>query len=225
VALSDVGGGNASSLLSGFNYVFSVPNGRLVVNALEQVTNLEVISSPALTVLDNETASLKVGDQVPIATRSARTVTTPDAPVVNDIEMKDTGIILSVTPRVNSSGMVMLDISQEVSDVVTTATSNIDSPTIRQRKVNSSVAVQSGAEIILGGLISTNRQKGSQGVPLLKDIPILGAAFTSDASKEQRRTELMIIIRPTVIANRLDVARVTEEIKAGMVGISQSLRR
>jgi general secretion pathway protein D len=225
VALSDVGGGGPSSLLSGFNYVFSVPNGRLVVNALEQVTNLEVISSPALTVLDNETASLKVGDQVPIATRSARTVTTPDAPVVNDIEMKDTGIILSVTPRVNSSGMVMLDISQEVSDVVATATSNIDSPTIRQRKVNSSVAVQSGAEIILGGLISTNRQKGSQGVPVLKDIPILGAAFTSDATKEQRRTELMIIIRPTVIANRLDVARVTEEIKAGMVGISQSLGR
>ena len=71
---------------------------------------------------------------MPIATRSARTVTTPDAPIVNDIELKDTGIILSVTPRVNSSGLVMLDISQEVSDVVATATSNIDSPTIRQRK-------------------------------------------------------------------------------------------
>lgn len=225
VALSGTGGGANSPLSPGFNYVFSIPNGRLVVNALEQVTNLEVISSPALTVLDNETATLKVGDQVPIATRSARTVTTPDAPIVNDIEMKDTGIILSVTPRVNSSGMVMLDISQEVSDVVPTATSSIDSPTIRQRKVHSSVAVQSGAEIILGGLISTNRQKGSQGVPVLKDIPLLGAAFTSDAAKEQRRTELMIIIRPTVIANRLDTARVTEEIKAGMAGVARALRQ
>ncbi len=223
IALSGIGGNANSPLSPGFNYVFSVPNGRLVVNALEQVTNLEVISSPALTVLDNETATLKVGDQVPIATRSARTVTTPDAPIVNDIEMKDTGIILSVTPRVNSSGLVMLDISQEVSDVVPTATSTIDSPTIRQRKINSSVAVQSGAEIILGGLISTSRQKGSQGVPILKDIPLLGAAFTSDASKEQHRTELMIIIRPTVIANRLDTARVTEEIKAGMAGVSRAL--
>jgi len=223
VSLNGFGGDAGSPLSAGFNYVFSVPNGRLVVNALEQVTNLEVISSPALTVLDNETATLKVGDQVPIATRSARTVTTPDAPVVNDIEMKDTGIILSVTPRVNSSGLVMLDISQEVSDVVPTATSNIDSPTIRQRKVRSSVAVQSGSEIILGGLISTNRQKGSQGVPVLKDIPLLGAAFTNDASKEQHRTELMIIIRPTVIANRLDAARVTEEIKAGMAGISRAM--
>ena len=223
ISLNGIGGGANSPLAPGFNYVFSIPNGRVVVNALEQVTNLEVISSPALTVLDNETATLKVGDQVPIATRSARTVTTPDAPIVNDIEMKDTGIILSVTPRVNSSGLVMLDISQEVSDVVPTATSSIDSPTIRQRKVHSSVAVQSGAEIILGGLISTNRQKGNQGVPVLKDIPLLGAAFTSDASKEQRRTELMIIIRPTVIANRLDTARVTEEIKAGMAGVSRAL--
>ncbi|WP_246728582.1 type II secretion system secretin GspD [Microvirga terricola] len=225
ISLNDAGAKPGSQLLAGFNYVFSVPNGELVVNALEQVTNLEVISSPALTVLDNETATLKVGDQVPIATRSARTVTTPDAPIVNDIEMKDTGIILSVTPRVNSSGLVMLDISQEVSDVVPTASSSIDSPTIRQRKINSSVAVQSGSEIILGGLISSNRQQGSQGIPLLKDIPLLGAAFTNNAAQEQRRTELLIIIRPTVIANRMDVTRVTEEIKAGMAGISKALAR
>jgi general secretion pathway protein D len=217
--------GNASRSLVGFNYAFTVPNGQVVVNALEQVTNVEVISSPALTVLDNETATLKVGDQVPVATRSAKSVTNPDAPVVNDIEMKDTGIILSVTPRVNASGIVMLDISQEVSDVVPTATSNLDSPTIRQRKVQSSVAAHSGAEIILGGLISTSRQQGKQGVPGLKDIPILGAVFTSDASKEQRRTELLIIIRPTVIASRIDVERVTEEIKAGMAGISRALRQ
>ncbi len=148
---------------AGFNYVFNVPQGRLVVNALEKVTDVEVISSPALTVLDNETATLKVGDQVPIATRSARSITNPDAPIVNDIDLKDTGIILSVTPRVNSSGLVMLDISQEVSDVVATSTSTIDSPTIRLRKINSSVAVQSGAEIVLGGLISTNRHNRQVG--------------------------------------------------------------
>ena len=136
--------------------------------------------------------------------------------------MKDTGIILTVTPRVNASGLVMLDISQEVSDVVPTSTSAIDSPTIRQRKINSSVAVQSGAEIVLGGLISSNRQVGKDGVPLLKDIPILGAAFTSNAVRERRKTELLVIIRPTVIANRLDLFRVTEEIKAGMTGIRRA---
>jgi general secretion pathway protein D len=209
----------------GFNYVFNMPQGRLVVNALEKVTDVEIISSPALTVLDNETASLKVGDQVPVATRSARSVVSPEAPVVNDIELKDTGIILTVTPRVNASGLVMLDISQEVSDVVPTSTSRIDSPTIRQRKINSSVAVQSGAEVVLGGLIASQRQVGKAGVPILKDIPVLGAAFTSDALREQRKTELLIIIRPTVIANRIDLNNVTQEIKAGMTGIARAMRR
>ena len=223
--LSLTDGAGQVAPLPGLSYVFSVPQGRIVVDALEKVTDVEVISSPALTVLDNETANLKVGDQVPIATRSARSVTNPEAPIVNDIELKDTGIILSVTPRVNSSGLVMLDISQEVSDVTPTSTSNIDSPTIRQRKINSSVAVQSGQEIVLGGLISTSNQSGKDGVPLLKDIPILGAAFTSRGGYERRRTELLIIIRPTVIANRVDVQRVTDEIKANMAGIGRALGR
>jgi general secretion pathway protein D len=218
----DDGTPNAGANLPGFNYVFNVPQGRLVVNALEKVTNLEVISSPALTVLDNETATLKVGDQVPIATRSARSVTNPDAPLVNEVELKDTGIILTVTPRVNASGLVMLDISQEVSDVVPTSTSAIDSPTIRQRKINSSVAVQSGAEIVLGGLISSSKQVGKDGVPGLKNIPILGAVFTSNAVNDQGRTELLVIIRPTVIANRVDLMRITEEIKAGMTGFARN---
>lgn len=209
-----------SQVSNGFNYVFSVGLGRIVLNALESVTNLEVISSPALTVLDNQTATLKVGDQVPVATRSARSVVNPEAPIVNDIELKDTGIILSVTPRVNASGLVMLDISQEASDVVATRTSNIDSPTIRQRKVNSSIAAQSGSEIVLGGLISARREEINEGVPVLKSIPLLGKAFTSSAGGNEGRTELLIIIRPTVIASRIDVHNVTQEIKARMQGVS-----
>jgi general secretion pathway protein D len=109
-----------------------------------------------------------------------------------------------------------------VSDVVPTSTSSIDSPTIRQRKINSSVAVQSGAEIVLGGLISSNKQVGKDGVPVLKDIPIIGAAFTSNAVRDRRKTELLVIIRPTVIANRIDLFRVTEEIKSGMTGIRRA---
>lgn len=222
VSLTD-GSSSSSGNREGFNYTFKVGSGRVVLNALESVTDIEVISSPALTVLDNQTANLKVGDQVPVATRSARSVVNPDAPVVNDIEMKDTGIILSVTPRVNSSGLVMLDVSQEASSVVQTDTSAIDSPTIRQRKVNSSIAAQSGSEIVLGGLISTQRTKSKSGVPILKDIPLLGNAFTNNALNEQARTELLIIIRPTVIGSRLDVHNVTQEIKARMQGVSGAL--
>jgi general secretion pathway protein D len=214
--------GGTGPIYPGFNYIFQVPKARVVLSALESMTKLEVISSPALTVLDNQTATLKVGDQVPIATRSAQSVTNPDAPVVNDIQLKDTGIILSVTPRVNAGGLVQLDISQEVSDVVQTTSSSIDSPTIRQRSVNSSVAVHSGTEIILGGLISRRREVGRSGLPVLKDIPLLGEAFTSNASRGNDRNELLIIIRPVVMANQTDVSAVTQEIKARMHGLPTS---
>lgn len=194
------------------------------MNALSSVTDVEVISSPALTVLDNQTATLKVGDQVPIATRSARSVIDPDSPIVNDIELKETGLILSVTPRVNAGGLVQLDISQEASDVVATTTSGIDSPTIRQRKINSSIAVQSGTEIVLGGLISSRKERSRSGVPFLKDIPVVGEAFTSNRVKDNGRTELLIIIRPIVMANKPDVVAVTQEIKSRMRGIAAGLQ-
>ncbi|PZQ11886.1 MAG: type II secretion system protein GspD [Ancylobacter novellus] len=222
--LTDANNGSLGPTYPGFNYIFQVPKARIVLNALESMTRLEVISSPALTVLDNQTATLKVGDQVPIATRSAQSTTNPDAPIVNDIELKDTGVILSVTPRVNAGGLVQLDISQEVSDVVETTTSSINSPTIRQRSVNSSVAVQSGTEIILGGLISRRSETGRSGLPLLKDIPVLGEAFTSNATRGQARNELLIIIRPVVMSNQTDVLAVTQEIKARMQGLPAPAR-
>ena len=225
IGLSDLSNGGVTSSYPGVSYTFAVPNAKVVINALEQVTDVDVVSSPALTVLDNQTATLKVGDQVPIATRSARSVTNPDAPIVNDIELKDTGIILSVTPRVNASGLVQLDISQEVSDVVATTTSDIDSPTIRQRKIDTSVAVASGAEIILGGMIGTSREKGNSGVPFLKDIPLLGYAFKSANSDLRGRTELLIILRPTVMGSRSDVEAVTQAVRAGMQGADAAIGR
>jgi general secretion pathway protein D len=224
-SLTDSPVGSQSSVYPGFNYTFSAGNARLVVHALERITDIEIVSSPALTVLDNQAATLKIGDQVPVATRSARSVTNPDAPIVNDIEMKDTGIILSVTPRVNASGLVMLDISQEASDVVPTTSSTIDSPTIRQRKINSSVAVQSGHDVILGGIISRKREKTKQGVPGLMHLPIVGGAFTSLATRDKERTELMIIIRPTVVNSRQDLQILTEEIKSRMAASRAALYR
>ncbi len=155
---------------------------------------------------------------MPIATRSARGVENPNSPIVSEIQLKDTGIILNVKPRVNASGLVQLDISQEISDVVETTTSSIDSPTIRQRAITSNVVVQSGTEIVLGGLISSRREKSKSGVPILKDIPVLGEAFTSDAVNTSGRTELLIIIRPVVLKSTMDVNAVTSEIKARMLG-------
>lgn len=217
--------GAVSSAFPGFNYSFGIPQAQVVLSALEQITDVEIISSPALTVLDNQTAKLQVGDQVPIATRSSQSTVSADAPVVNDIELKDTGVILSVTPRVNASGLVVLDITQEVSDVVPTTTSNLNSPTIRQRRVNSSVAVTSGHEIVLGGLIGVSRNKSGSGIPALMDVPVVGNLFKSQASRAAGRTELIVILRPTVMGTNLDIENVTAEIKQRMSGVRAAVYR
>ena len=206
-------GSSATDATGGFTYTFGVPSAKVALQALESVTKVEITAAPALTVLDNQTALLKVGDQVPIQTRSSQSVATADAPVVSDITLKDTGIILKVTPRINASGLVLLDIDQEDSDVVPTTTSNINSPTIRQRQVNSSVAVQSGAEIVLGGIITQQKERSQAGLPGLNNIPILGPALATSAQDSDSRTELLIILRPTIMANQEEVAAVTSEIK------------
>ncbi len=182
------------------------------LNALEGLTKVNVISSPKLLVINNQTASLQVGDEVPVSSASAVGIENPNAPIVNQIEYRDTGVILKVTPRVNSGGLVLLDISQEVSDVATTDTSNIDSPTISTRRIASSIAVADNQTIALGGLIRAVRTKGNSGIPLLSRIPFLGALFGTKTNNE-RRTELLVLLRPRVIRNQDEGQAITDELK------------
>ena len=119
-AFSTLTSGAVSSIFPGFNYVLNATSAKVVLSALTQITQVKVVSSPELLVLDNGTAHLEVGDQVPIVTQSAVSVISPGAPVVNSVDYRDTGVILNITPRVSSSGLVLLDIDQEVSDVVKT---------------------------------------------------------------------------------------------------------
>jgi general secretion pathway protein D len=204
----------------GFSLLFDSNDVRAVLNALTDVTDVNVISSPQLMVLDNQSAVLNVGDQVPIAVQSAVSVTDPDAPVVSSIEYRDTGVTLEITPRVNANGLVVLDIVQEVSDAVTTDTSKLDSPTIQQRRVESTVAVQSGEAVALGGLIRDRRTDNITGIPLLSDIPILGNLFKTTAN-DVFRTELLIIITPRVVRNVEEAQKVTEELRARMTGLRE----
>lgn len=196
----------------GFNFVVDTSDVRAVLSALTEITEVRVISSPQLMVLDNQSARLQVGDQVPIATRASTSVIDDEAPIVNDIELRDTGVILEVTPRVNASGLVTVDVVQEVSEVTQTTTSDIDSPTIEQRRVESTVAVQSGNTIALGGLIRDRTEDSTSGVPLLSDIPILGNLFKSNAELS-RRTELLVLITPRVVRNATEAKEVTEELR------------
>ncbi|MDT8343343.1 MAG: type II secretion system secretin GspD [Thermohalobaculum sp.] len=217
-SFSDSLAGLVAPTFPGFNLFLSTSNVRAVLSALDEVTDVEVVSTPSMMVLDNQTARLQVGDQVPVATQSAVDVTDPTAPIVNSIEFRDTGVILEVTPRVNASGLVVIDIRQEVSDVANTTSSTIDSPTIQQRAFSSTVAIESGQSIMLGGLIRDRRESGRAGIPLLSDIPILGA-LASTTAKEQDRTELIVILKPTVIRSTADAIAVTQEMQRKLTGI------
>jgi general secretion pathway protein D len=201
--------------LTGFSWTHYTQDVRTALNALSSLTKVKIVSSPNLMVINNQKATLQVGDQVPIVTQTATNTQSNASAIVNAVELKDTGIILSVTPRINSSGRVMLDIEQEVSNVVQTTTSGIDSPTIQQRKINTRVVVNDGESIALGGLIQEKNGQTQSKLPLLGDVPLLGNAFKSKRDTLSR-TELVIFIRPRVVRN-LDEARlVTDEFRAKM---------
>jgi general secretion pathway protein D len=197
----------------GLSLLFSQGNNiQVVLDLLNSLSKVKVISAPQVMVVNNRTASIEVGDQVPIATSTAVGVITANAPVVNTIQLLDTGIILKVTPRVGSGGLVLLDINQEVSSVVPTTSSTINSPTIQQRKINSSIAVQDGQTLMIGGLISDTRTKTRTGIPYLMDLPYVGPLF-SLRNDQLDRTELIVLITPRVVHNEHEAEEVTDELR------------
>ncbi len=207
---SDANNGAVAPSFPGFNFAFQVPQAELVISALESHTNVRIVSTPQLTVVDRETATIQVGDQVPIITKSVQDASSGRPVIANDVTFRDTGVILKVTPQIRSSGEVLLDIAQEVSRVVPTTSSQIDSPTISQRKVESTVLVPDGTAIVLAGLMSSNGEESQGGLPGTKGT-LLESIF---GSKKQAvsRTELIIIIRPKIIRDRSDLRDVAAEV-------------
>ncbi|MDO9712296.1 type II secretion system secretin GspD [Paracraurococcus lichenis] len=186
------------------------------INLLQQLTQVRVLSSPQLLVLDNEPARLQVGSLVPFLTQSAQSTLSAGAPLVNSVDYRETGVILEVVPRVSSGGMVTLDIAQEVSDVDPNApATGISSPTFLQRAVRSRVVVQDGQTIGLAGLIRDNDSRGNQGLPFLKDIPVLGALLGSQ-NNSRARTELLVLITPRVVQDQRDARALTEDLREGL---------
>jgi general secretion pathway protein D len=207
--------GGVAAAFPGFNYAINAANIATTLSALNALTHVNVISTPSLMVLDNKTARLQIGDQVPITTQTAVSTVTANTAIVNSITMQDTGVILSVTPRINESGRVQLEIEQEVSAVVKTTTSNIDSPTIQQRRVRTTVVVNDGEVLALGGMIQEQASKVSNQIPLLGDVPGLGAVF-SNRNNSVKKTELVILITPRVVRDGTEGRLVTEEYRRKM---------
>jgi len=187
------------------------------ISALQQVTTVHVLSSPQLLVLDNQQARLQVGDVVPYLTQTSQSTITANAPTVNSINYQPTGVILEVTPRVNSGGLVTLDIAQEVSEANTPASTDpIQSPTFHERNVTSRVVVQDGQTLGLAGLIQDSVQRSNGGIPWLKDIPLLGA-LVSQQTNTRARTELLVLITPHVIHDQRDSRALTEDLREQLI--------
>ena len=196
-----------------------------VVNALlsseASKNNVNVISSPSLMVLNNQEATIEVGDQIPILSSTLTGVTsssTNNLVASNSIQYKDTGVKLEVTPRVNSNGMVILLIKQSVSTPTKTTVSGIDSATIAKKEIESSVAVQDGETIVLGGLITENRTYNLSGIPVLHDMPWIGPLF-GQTQNDDDKTELVVMITPRVVKNKLDSRQISTEFKRKLTGI------
>lgn len=204
--------GSPTARAPGFSY--TVTNGigdiSAVLNALSQDSLLNVISTPSIMVLDNYTAEIQVGDQVPVLQGS--TVGGIGNIAVQNIVFRDTGVSLVVTPSVNAGGLITMDIAQSVTDV-----GNVDEATGQRtflnRAIRSRVAVRSSESVVLGGLIRENASRAGSGIPLVRDIPVLGNLFGS-RSRENTRTELLVIITPRAIFNEDELREVSEEMRS-----------
>src|SRR5262245_25368318 len=227
-ALPTIVNGVATQLLNrafpGFNFLIGPekqPN--MILDALHAVTNVKILSNPSLVVIDNQVATLLVGDEIPVSTGTGNVLnsaTGTNNTIINSIDYRSTGIILRVIPRVSPNGNVRLDIEQEISQA-TNATASTLTPTVSQRKVKSSVSVANGQTVLLAGLIQEKNELDRGGIPLLDQIPKVGDLFAHQ-TKNVVRTELIIFIRPQVIRDAIDVSFVAEEFRTKLRGTIES---
>jgi general secretion pathway protein D len=183
---------------------------RAVLNTLGTDGRTQILATPNIMVLDNEKAEIKVGTRISVQTQAQTSVGTTGG-VLNSYQYLETGILLAVTPRINSGGMVTLEINQEVSEPGVAAAGN-PNPDVATRNAKTSVQVASGESVALGGLIRENRLRSTSGIPLLSKIPVLGAPFGSQHFN-RTRTELVLIVTPKIVSDTSQAREVTEELR------------
>ncbi|NOQ77419.1 MAG: type II secretion system protein GspD, partial [Methylococcaceae bacterium] len=218
---SDAATAAAVASTGGFGYAFLSNSGDIgaVLDAAATDNIANVISSPSLMVLNNQEATIQVGKEVPILTsESTNTSGGNDNVVTNTIQMRETGITLIVKPRVNANGLVIMEIDQKADDVIDTSTAGINSPSFQQRQITSTIAVQSGETIVLGGLISETDTFNKSGIPWLHKLPLIGPLF-GETDKKNNKTELVVLITPRVVKTRQDARLITNEFKRKLSGI------
>ena len=201
---------------AGFTYKLfdSVAQVRAIVNALATENRATVLSSPRVMARNGETATIQVGQEVPIITSQQSSLTgtgavPPTTGVLQTIQYRDTGVILKVKPVIHSTDQIDLDVAQEVSAAQTTTTGVNNSPTFGTRRVETKLTLKNGSTVMLGGLIQNIGSVGNAGIPLLKNIPLVGQLFRTDTQKVNK-TELIVLITPYVIDDDHDARSVTQ---------------
>jgi len=204
------------SILNGFTYLIqnaNFPGGiQAALHLLDTYGNTKVISNPHLSALDNQKATIKVGNRIPIQQQTLVGGTTNA--VTTTAQYIDTGVLLQVTPHINAGGLVTLEVDAEVSTPGATTDPTI-APPINTRSVQTLLAVPTGQTMVMGGLISEDNQNSSKGLPLISRIPIIGGLF-GDQSLTNNRTELVLFITPRVVENEADVARIIDDLRRKM---------
>ncbi|MDP3331032.1 MAG: type II secretion system secretin GspD [Methylococcaceae bacterium] len=222
--LSDIAiSGALASSTGGLSLLQNSGSVKALLTAEANDGNVNVISSPSLMVLNNQEANIQVGDEVPIRTSQSTNTSSGsgggvDPIQTSSIEQRKTGVKLTVKPRVNANGLVIMDIEQSVENAKETKTSGIDSPSIQTREITSTVAVQSGETIVLGGLIREDNTDNKSGIPFLHELPLLGPLFGS-TTKNKVKTELVVLITPRVVGTQQDARLITDEFKRKLTGI------
>ena len=220
---------NPSATAYGFSYSVFRNAGDVVglLNAIASKTDVSLLSSPQILVLNNEEAFVNVGDQVPIITSQSLAQTTTDLPT-STVQYKDTGTLLKVRPRINHDGLIILDVDQQVSTAVpnpfydSTNKGSINSPVISTRELKTKLAVKNGQSIMMGGLIKKGSNNVESKIPLLGDIPGLGWLFKY-GKKSNAKTELLVMITPYVIESDDVLEQYIKKFQEKMQGLRQGL--
>jgi general secretion pathway protein D len=196
----------------------------VMLKALASRSQLKSLATPHVVAADNREAHILIGEEVPILTSTSTSLITDNARSVNSVQYRDTGKILTIVPQVNSAGLVNMEIRQEVSAVGARVFGNTNSPSFTSREAETTVVVQNGESILIGGIIDDQVTRSRRGIPFLMDVPVLGRLFRSD-TEQLDRTELIILITPYVIRDRQEARTITNEFERRIKSLKGMLER
>jgi len=195
---------------------------RGLIAALDTEGEINILSSPNILAIDNKESIIEVGEQVPIPIGES---VTDGGTTITSIQYRDTGVLLTVTPHINSNGLIKMELSQEVSEIGTEfQISEVTANSFLTRKARTSLVLEDGQTIVIGGLMRSKADKNSSGIPFLRSIPILGYLF-GGLSDNFTKTELIFLVTPRVIRNRAEADDITKDFTERVAQIKELINK